>query len=326
MELSWRDRARKADGNILNGGELFLYNDSRPHHREEAVGGDHGSGGNGVAGNGIYVGKLSRRFANRAGETEFSAFEGEFLTLYDVNEDEADYRHEKEGQLICDVGAFLGQHARNDVAGVVLFNKEHSVEEGSEGVDYTVGYGEENGDKAVSVFLVDFFALQKTVLFFVFAFKHRKQNDTGHDKANGNDLKGRQLVPEEEIAHDGRHGARAVAYGGGNRQHKIAQTDISDYHGKNIHARGGQVGYHVGKFEFRSGEQLYSGMNSHDKTDGDDDFPLGVFFVFVRTHFRKQVGTAPKEDCDKRKYEPHKYYSFAIILKSSAALSFMSER
>ena len=279
--------------------ELFLEEQSAPQHGGHAVGGDDGRGQGHVlrVGQGVDIGELARRFAQRA--HVLRAFPlGDEAALFDEHHvDEADDGRQQERQLIGAVGAVLVQRLQHAAVG-----------KRAQRVQQTVDDGQHQGQGGLGVAVVAGL-LAGGAEVVVLAGLHDAQADDAHaHQGRGHELGGHKLT--QAAGGQGQHGhqrAGGVADGGGDGQLDVPKADVADGHGADVQQGHGEVGQEDAAADLRAvDEDLIGGVKAHDHTNGHDHFQMTVFIVRILTaDLAEQVRAAPADEGDERKPKPH---------------------
>ncbi len=264
----------------------------------------------------IDVEELPDRLKNRAREFRDLHLHDGLLLFDPVRIYGCKNAHEKERQLVRDVGGILHQLLavpEQKAEGRLIRNRvvkqDKAVRKGPERVQKTVNDRNEDRDEALRVMIIG-----RVLPFFsqvlIFPRFHNAENDHADaDERDRDKRSGRQLVADAEHQkredRDDRPGA--VADWGRDGQLDIPESQIPDCHGNDIQEGNGQIGQYDLHADLHAVEQnLVAGVQPHDDADGSHHFQMTVLIGSITaSDLGEQVGTAPADERNNSKPEPH---------------------
>ena len=271
-------------------------------------------------GEGEDVGELASRFEDGAEIFRPLLLRHELLLADQHDIDEAADRREQERQLVGAVGRGGG------VVAALVKRREHPGVERLRGktvehervgkrtgrVEQAVGHRQADGQPRFGVLVVGGRLTGLTELVVLAGFDHAEADDADahqRDCTDDGDAHAALDALVERAGEEAEHRderARGIADRRRDGKLDIPEADIAERHRDDVEQGDGEVCPDDVPRDGRAlHEDLKRGVQTHDHADSDDHFEVGVFVVVAAADLRKQIGTAPAEECDDCEPEPH---------------------
>ena len=306
------------DGQIMLPGKLLLQEYPAPENGHDAIGADDrgGEGDMRRIGQRVNIEELADRLKNCAGEFRDLHLHHGFLLFDPVRIYGGKNAHEQERQLIRDVGGILHQLLavpEQKAEGRLIRNRvvkqDKAVRKGPERVQKTVNNRNEDRDEALRVMIVGRVLPFLSQILILPRFHNAETDHAGADERDRDKCGGRQFIAdaEHQEREDRNDRPGTVADWGRDGQLDIPESQIPDRHGNDIQKGNGQIGQNDLYTDLHAVEKnLVAGVQAHDDADGGNHLQMTVFIGSVTaSDLGEQVGTAPADERDNSKPEPH---------------------
>ena len=274
----------------------------------------------GRVGQGEDIGELPRRLEGRAGILGGLLPGDELLPADEHHIDKAHNARQQEGQLIGAVGGAGGvvgalirrseQPLRHRLAGQLV--QHPGVGKGPRRVQHAVRNGQQQSQGGLGIAAVGRLLPPPAQVLVLVGLHYAQAHHAYAYQGRGHQLSGYQLAHAAGDQAQHRHQRTGgVADGGRDGQLDIPQADIAHSHGQDVQQRHRQIGPdnvpgHLGAAD----EDFIRRVQPHDHAHRRDHFQVAVFIgLRLAADFGKQVRSAPAQQSDQGKPEPHVIFS-----------------